>query len=144
MPGNRVAKPGRAALFPAALAPVTNNSMLSPGSPLPNGLALQQLLSDVSRLVPARSVPAIRRCDREPIIVNPMARFTSTRERRLWGWTLAVLVAVYSTVGLAGTLAQALRDEVLLGVSFGAALLIVIAAVVGIARSLSAWRPCTG
>ncbi len=30
--------------------------------------------------------------------------FTSERERRLWAWTLAVVVAIYSTLGLARTL----------------------------------------
>ena len=36
--------------------------------------------------------------------------FSSERERRLWAWTLAVVVAIYSTMGLARTLAGALRD----------------------------------
>ena len=33
-----------------------------------------------------------------------MSLFTSERERRLWAWTLAVVVAIYSTLGLARTL----------------------------------------
>ena len=32
--------------------------------------------------------------------------FTTDRERRLWGWTLAAVVAIYSTLGLASTLAD--------------------------------------
>ena len=40
-----------------------------------------------------------------------MSTFTSDRERRLWLWTLAVLVAIYSSLGLAGTLVGALRDN---------------------------------
>ena len=37
--------------------------------------------------------------------------FSSRRERRLWAWTLAVVVAIYSTLGLARTLAGELRDR---------------------------------
>ncbi|MCG8351761.1 MAG: VanZ family protein [Chloroflexales bacterium] len=40
-----------------------------------------------------------------------MSFFTSARERRLWAWTLAVVVAIYSTLGLARTLAEALGDS---------------------------------
>ena len=43
-----------------------------------------------------------------------MALFASDRERRLWLWTLAVVVAIYSTLGLARTLAGALREAGLL------------------------------
>ena len=32
--------------------------------------------------------------------------FSSRRERRLWGWTLAVVAAIYATLGLASTLAK--------------------------------------
>ena len=39
-----------------------------------------------------------------------MSAFSSDRERRLWAWTLAVVVAIYSTLGLARTLAGALGD----------------------------------
>ena len=47
-----------------------------------------------------------------------MALFTSARERRLWLWTLAVLVAIYSTLGLARVLTRALLESGLLGASF--------------------------
>ena len=40
-----------------------------------------------------------------------MSLFTSGRERRLWLWVLAVVVAIYSTLGLARTLAGALSDS---------------------------------
>ena len=40
--------------------------------------------------------------------------FSSDRERRLWLWTLAVVIAIYSTLGLAGQLAGVLRDRGLL------------------------------
>ncbi len=46
-----------------------------------------------------------------------MSLFSSRRERRLWLWTLAVVVAIYSTLGLAGTLAAALREYGLLDAS---------------------------
>lgn len=35
-----------------------------------------------------------------------MSYFTSKRERNLWLWTLAVMLAIYTTLGFAGTLAQ--------------------------------------
>ncbi len=44
--------------------------------------------------------------------------FASDRERRLWTWTLAVVVAIYSTLGLARTLAGILRDEGILVAAF--------------------------
>ena len=46
-----------------------------------------------------------------------MRLFSSPRERRLWLWTLAVVAAIYSTLGLAGRLAEALRESGLLDVS---------------------------
>ena len=55
--------------------------------------------------------------------------FTSDRERRLWLWALAAVVAIWSTVGLAGSLAQALRQHHLLGVAFFAGYLITLGAI---------------
>lgn len=43
-----------------------------------------------------------------------MPDFSSDRERRLWVWALAVVVAIYSTADLARTLADALRESGLL------------------------------
>ncbi|WP_420633084.1 VanZ family protein [Candidatus Palauibacter sp.] len=40
--------------------------------------------------------------------------FSSDRERRLWTWALAAVVVIYSTLGLARTLADALRASGLL------------------------------
>ena len=37
--------------------------------------------------------------------------FSSARERRLWGWTGATIVAIYATLGLASTLAQWLYHQ---------------------------------
>ncbi len=50
--------------------------------------------------------------------------FTSDREQRLWGWTLAVVVAVYSTLGLARTLVGVLDDSVM-GAGFFICMLLV-------------------
>lgn len=48
-----------------------------------------------------------------------MSRFTSYRERRLWLWTLTVLVAIYSTLGPARTVVDTLREHnVALGAAF--------------------------
>ncbi|MCZ0936600.1 MAG: VanZ family protein [Gemmatimonadetes bacterium] len=44
----------------------------------------------------------------------PMPEFSSKRERRLWIWALAVVVAIYATADLARTLADALRESGLL------------------------------
>ncbi len=40
-----------------------------------------------------------------------MPAFTSAREKRLWTWTLAVVVAIYSTLGLARTLVDQLGSD---------------------------------
>lgn len=42
-----------------------------------------------------------------------MPAFTSAREKRLWFWTLAVVVAIYSTLGLARTLVDTLGSDFL-------------------------------
>ena len=62
--------------------------------------------------------------------------FTSDRERRLWTWTLVVVVAIYSTLGLARTLAGTLREEGLLVVAFvlGMVLVAATAAALGLRR----------
>ncbi len=60
---------------------------------------------------------------------TPMSLFTSDRERHLWLWTLAVMVAIYATLGPARTLADALRERNLLEVSFALVLLLVVGAI---------------
>jgi VanZ family protein len=60
-----------------------------------------------------------------------MSIFTSERERRLWFWALAVLVAIYTTLGLAGKLAAYLRSRNLLDTLFFISFLVVIAAIAG-------------
>lgn len=51
--------------------------------------------------------------------------FTSDRERRLWLYTLAVMLAIYSTLSPAQEVAAVLRERGLLGVSSGAVMLVV-------------------
>lgn len=46
-----------------------------------------------------------------------MRLFSSAREQRLWLWSGAVVVAIYATLGLAGTLAEVLREFELLDAS---------------------------
>lgn len=57
--------------------------------------------------------------------------FTSRRERRLWLWALAVVVAIYSTLGLAGSLAEELRQHNLLPAAVLVLMLATVAAIVG-------------
>ena len=58
-----------------------------------------------------------------------MLLFTSRRERNLWLWTLAVVVAIYSTLGLAWTLSGLLRDWGLLNGAFVLGFLLVLATI---------------
>lgn len=60
---------------------------------------------------------------------SPSPIFTSARERRLWAWTLAVVVATYSTLGLARTLAGILREEGILVAAFASGMVLVGATV---------------
>ena len=62
-----------------------------------------------------------------------MSLFSSAKERRLWAWTLAVVVAIYSTLGLARTLAGVLRDRDLIAASFALGMLLVAATIVALA-----------
>ncbi len=57
--------------------------------------------------------------------------FTSRRERRLWFCALAVVVAIYSTLGLAGSLAELLREHDLLPAAVLVLMLATVAAIVG-------------
>lgn len=59
-----------------------------------------------------------------------MSLFTTDRERRLWLWTLAVVVGIYSTLGLARTLADELRNRELLDSLFLVGLLLILGAIV--------------
>ncbi|MDE2752303.1 MAG: VanZ family protein [Gemmatimonadota bacterium] len=57
--------------------------------------------------------------------------FTSRRERRLWLCAVAVVVAIYSTLGLAGSLAETLREHNLLPAAVLVLMLATVAAIVG-------------
>ena len=46
----------------------------------------------------------------------PMPFFSSSRERCLWAWTLAIIVAIYSTLGLASTLVGRLLESMILAI----------------------------
>ena len=59
----------------------------------------------------------------------PMPLFSSVRERRLWAWTVAVVVAIYSTLGLAATLAGELRVRGLIDAFFVLGFLLVLATI---------------
>lgn len=62
-----------------------------------------------------------------------MPRFTSQREQRLWIWVGVVVVAIYSTLGLARTLAGTLRDRGMLDNTFLFSALLIAAAAVALA-----------
>ena len=58
-----------------------------------------------------------------------MPIFTSNRERRLWLWTLTILVAIYSTLGLARPLGSALIDSGMIVPAFILGMLLVCATI---------------
>ena len=59
-----------------------------------------------------------------------MPAFTSARERRLWTWTLVVVVAIYSTLGLARILVDELGSDFLSVWLFLLGCILVLAAVI--------------
>ena len=67
-----------------------------------------------------------------------MRLFTSNKERRLWLLVLTVLVAIYSTLRLAGVLAQTLNETVQAGVAIATLPILIVLVVVGIWMG---WRP---
>ncbi len=58
-----------------------------------------------------------------------MSLFTSDRERRLWLLVLAVIVAIYATLGPAGTLAAFLRENNLLRITIAVVLVLALGAI---------------
>jgi len=62
-------------------------------------------------------------------MVATVQKFSSPRERRLWVWTLAVVVAIYSTLGLARTLAVELRHRGLIDAAFFWAFVLILVAI---------------
>ncbi len=61
----------------------------------------------------------------------PQDLFASPRERRLWTLTLALVVAIFATLGIAGTLAGAFRETGMDAVLFLLGMLLVGCAVLG-------------
>ena len=55
----------------------------------------------------------------------PTPLFASARERRLWLWTLAVVGAIYATLGLPSTLVSKLFEQALFGDTFFIAFLLI-------------------
>lgn len=60
-----------------------------------------------------------------------MPLFTSRRERRLWLTSLAVVAAIYSTLGLAGQLAAVMREHHLMTPAFFLMMFLTVATIVG-------------
>ena len=70
-----------------------------------------------------------------------MLFFSSNRERSLWGCTLVVLAAIYSTLGPAPALADALRERNILEVTIITFMLLVVGGVVlSWVRTRPGWR----
>lgn len=69
-----------------------------------------------------------------------MSVFRSRRERRLWLLAAAVVVAIYSTLGFAGALAERLRESNLLAISFGLGFVLVLAVIAATALTRSPSR----
>ncbi len=71
-----------------------------------------------------------------------MSFFTSKREKNLWLWALTVIIAIYSTLGLAGKLATFLRDRNLLDsiYVFGFALAVIAIIGSGLKMKLRQWE----
>ena len=59
-----------------------------------------------------------------------MPLFKSPREKRLWFWSLLVLIGIYGTLGLARTFAGYLRDREMLTGAFILGLILVLASIV--------------
>lgn len=90
-------------------------------------------------LLARESARADRRSDPSTDDGSALPVLTSERERRLWLWALAVIVAIYATLSPAQELAAWLRARNLLGVSTGA-FLVLVAAVIAVRW----WRTSPG
>ena len=65
--------------------------------------------------------------------ITPASLCSSDRERRLWIWTLAVVVAIYASLAFAGRLADVLRARDLLGAALVTAFFVMLVAMAGLA-----------
>jgi len=59
-----------------------------------------------------------------------MSLFVSKRERRLWYWTIAASVAIFSGIWLSGSLAEFLRDRGWLTTAFWIAMMLVMLSII--------------
>ena len=59
-------------------------------------------------------------------------RFTSNRERRIWIWVVAIIVAIYSTLGLARVVADELDRRDLADAAFGGAFVLILLAIIAL------------
>lgn len=59
-----------------------------------------------------------------------MVQFSSKRERRLWFWAIAVVVAIYATLGLASSLTRVFGDRGLAEITFVIGMLFVLSAII--------------
>ncbi len=67
--------------------------------------------------------------------------FTTDRERRLWYWAAAVVIAIYATLGFAGSLAEVLRERRQLDGLFVIAFFVLVGAMAGLAlKERPSWR----
>ena len=64
--------------------------------------------------------------------------FTSKREKQLWIWVAVIMMAIYSTLGLAGQLANELVERRMLNNIFFYTFLVTVAIIMGIGLR---WRP---
>jgi len=70
-----------------------------------------------------------------------MSFFATDRERRLWLWTLSVVIAISSTLGLAGTLAEEDRVPEWASLVGGYGFLVMLFAMAGLSlKKLPTWR----
>ena len=88
-------------------------------------LALIVVMLIVPWILARQSPPGDAAHARSGLERPPGSLFSSEREKRLWLWALAVLVAIYSTLGPVQELATWLRERNLLRVSTSALLLVV-------------------
>ena len=63
-------------------------------------------------------------------IMFAMVQFSSKRERHLWFWAIAVIVAIYATLGLARSLSRILGDVGLPEITFVVGMLLVLSAII--------------
>ena len=69
-------------------------------------------------------------------MLTAVVKFSSERERRLWLWTMAAVVAIYSTLGLSRTFAVELRNRGLVDAAFLWAFVVILLAIAALALKI--------